>query len=44
MLTQVDVNNNATTYAYDEFGRATTFTGPYEQGSEHSDDPVRVSP
>ncbi|HEX8081624.1 MAG TPA: SpvB/TcaC N-terminal domain-containing protein [Jatrophihabitans sp.] len=33
VLTQVDVNNNATTYVYDEFGRPTTFTGPYEQGS-----------
>ena len=33
VLTQTDTNNNATTYAYDEFGRATSFTGPYEQGS-----------
>jgi RHS repeat-associated protein len=33
VLTQVDVNNNSTTYAYDEFGRAISFTGPYEQGT-----------
>jgi RHS repeat-associated protein len=36
VLTQTDVNGNATTYAYDEFGRATSFTGPYEQGSTTS--------
>ena len=33
VLTQTDTNSNSTTYAYDEFGRPTTFTGPYEQGS-----------
>ncbi|HEX8095833.1 SpvB/TcaC N-terminal domain-containing protein, partial [Jatrophihabitans sp.] len=33
VLTQIDVNNNSTTYAYDEFGRPITFTGPYEQGT-----------
>ncbi|HEY0167755.1 MAG TPA: SpvB/TcaC N-terminal domain-containing protein [Jatrophihabitans sp.] len=33
VLTQVDANNNSTTYVYDEFGRPTSFTGPYEQGT-----------
>jgi RHS repeat-associated protein len=28
----VDLNNNPTSYTYDEFGRTTSVTGPYEHG------------
>lgn len=32
MLSQTDENNNVETFSYDEFGRQTSVTGPYEQG------------
>ena len=31
--TTIDANGNATTFVYDAYGRATSVTGPYEQGS-----------
>ncbi|MEV6815219.1 SpvB/TcaC N-terminal domain-containing protein, partial [Micromonospora sp. NPDC051296] len=31
--TNVDTNNNSTSYAYDEFGRTVSVTGPYETGT-----------
>ncbi len=33
ILTNVDDNNNATTYTVDEFGRTSSITGPYQQGT-----------
>ena len=33
VLTQTDDNRNVETFAYDEFGRPTSVTGPYEQGA-----------
>jgi len=33
MLSQTDENNNVETFSYDEFGRQTSLTGPYEQGA-----------
>jgi len=33
VLTQTDTNNNSETSTYDEFGRQTSLTGPYEQGT-----------
>ena len=33
VLTQTDENNNVESFSYDEFGRQTSVTGPYEQGS-----------
>jgi len=33
VLTQVDTNSNVETSTYDEFGRQTSLTGPYEQGT-----------
>ncbi len=35
VLSQTDANNQTTTYSYDAFGRVTTITGPYEQGTGH---------
>jgi len=32
VLTETDVNSNQTSYAFDEFGRSTSITGPNEQG------------
>src|SRR6185437_14130910 len=32
MLRQTDENNNLESFSYDEFGRQTSMTGPYEQG------------
>ncbi|HST46484.1 SpvB/TcaC N-terminal domain-containing protein [Jatrophihabitans sp.] len=32
VLTQKDENNNVESFGYDEFGRQTSVTGPYEQG------------
>jgi RHS repeat-associated protein len=33
VATTTDVNGNRTSYAYDEFGRLASVTGPYEQGT-----------
>ncbi|MFL6161611.1 MAG: SpvB/TcaC N-terminal domain-containing protein [Jatrophihabitantaceae bacterium] len=33
VLSQTDENNNVESFSYDEFGRTTSVTGPYEQGS-----------
>jgi RHS repeat-associated protein len=35
-VTTVDTNGNPTEYAYDQFGRAIAFTGPYQTGSGHA--------
>src|SRR5262249_43544389 len=32
MVSSTDTNKNKTTYTYDEFGRKTSITGPFEQG------------
>jgi RHS repeat-associated protein len=32
-LSQTDANGNTTSYTYDEFGRTTSVTGPYQQGT-----------
>jgi RHS repeat-associated protein len=32
LLSQTDENNNVESFSYDEFGRQTSVTGPYEQG------------
>jgi RHS repeat-associated protein len=32
VLSQTDENNNVESFSYDEFGRQTSVTGPYEQG------------
>ena len=36
VLDTIDVNGNKTSYRYDDFGRLTSVTGPYEQGSDPS--------